>query len=129
MHIGTARTAYFNWLAAKASGGKFLLRIDDTDQKRNDPAYTQVILDTMDWLGLKYDELVYQSHRFPIYNSAANFLISEGWAKEREGAIVFTWTKYEASVLLQVSAVSNTTARSVARQALRLCALDIQSFS
>jgi glutamyl-tRNA synthetase len=90
MHIGTARTAYFNWLAAKASGGKFLLRIDDTDQKRNDPAYTQVILDTMDWLGLKYDELVYQSHRFPIYNSAANFLISEGWAKEREGAIVFT---------------------------------------
>lgn len=44
MHIGTARTAYFNWLAARASGGKFILRVDDTDQKRNDPAYKSTTL-------------------------------------------------------------------------------------
>lgn len=90
MHIGTARTAYFNWLAARASGGRFVLRIDDTDQKRSDPAFTKVILDTMDWLGLDHDALVYQSDRFPAYKSAANALVKDGWAKEHEGAIVFT---------------------------------------
>jgi glutamyl-tRNA synthetase len=90
MHIGTARTAYFNWLASKASGGRFILRIDDTDQKRNDPAYTQVILDTMKWLGLDYDELVYQSHRFELYKTTANKLANDGWAKSQDGAMIFT---------------------------------------
>lgn len=90
MHIGTARTAYFNWLAARASGGKFILRIDDTDQKRNDPAYTKVILETMDWLGLNYDELVFQSQRFDIYKAAAGLLIHEGWAVPKDGATIFT---------------------------------------
>lgn len=89
MHIGTARTAYFNWLAARASGGKFHLRIDDTDQKRNDPAYTQVILDTMDWLGLDYDKIVYQSHRHALYGDSVNFLKLNGWAEDKGGAIVF----------------------------------------
>lgn len=93
MHIGTARTAYFNWLAARASGGKFLLRIDDTDQKRNDPAYTQVIMDTMNWLGLDYDELVYQSSRFDLYKGAAGLLMSEGWAESKDGATVLTLEK------------------------------------
>jgi glutamyl-tRNA synthetase len=69
MHIGTARTAYFNWLLARASGGRFLLRIDDTDPKRSDPAYTQVVLDVMAYLGLDYDQLVYQSQRFDFYRS------------------------------------------------------------
>jgi glutamyl-tRNA synthetase len=67
MHIGTARTAYFNWLLAHSSGGQFLLRIDDTDQDRSNPAYTQVILDVMAYLGLDYDRLVYQSQRFDLY--------------------------------------------------------------
>ena len=49
-HIGTARTAYFNWLAAKASGGRFLLRIDDTDTDRNNPASLDIINDCLDWL-------------------------------------------------------------------------------
>lgn len=90
MHIGTARTAYFNWLAARASGGKFLLRIDDTDQKRSNPEYTQVILDTMKWLDLDYDELIYQSGRFDRYRERANYLLKEGYAAEKDGAIVLS---------------------------------------
>jgi glutamyl/glutaminyl-tRNA synthetase len=64
LHIGTARTAYFNWLAAKASGGTFTLRIDDTDQKRNDENSVKVIHDIMDWLGLNSDRTFRQSDRF-----------------------------------------------------------------
>lgn len=90
MHIGTARTAYFNWLAARASGGKFLLRIDDTDQKRNNPEYTKVILDTMSWLGLDYDDLVYQSSRFDRYRERAAYLVSKGYAVEKDGAIMLS---------------------------------------
>lgn len=93
MHIGTARTAYFNWLAARASKGKFILRIDDTDQKRNDPAYTQVIFDTMKWLGLDYDELVYQSSRFDFYKNTARMLVSDEWAEEKDGAITLKLKK------------------------------------
>lgn len=88
MHIGTARTAYFNWLAARASGGKFLLRIDDTDQKRSDPAFTQVILDTMKWLGLDYDDIIYQSSRFDHYQAYAKELMQRGWAQDMDGAII-----------------------------------------
>lgn len=76
MHIGTARTAYFNYLAAKASGGNFLLRIDDTDLERSKPEHTQVILDTFEWLGLEYDEIIYQSERFDRYASMARALVA-----------------------------------------------------
>lgn len=75
MHIGTARTAYFNWLMARASGGKFILRIDDTDLERNDQKHIDVILETMDWLGLDYDQIIYQSERFDLYRSMAYALV------------------------------------------------------
>jgi len=55
LHIGGARTALFNWLYARGRGGKFLLRIEDTDHARSTPEATQAILDGMDWLGLGYD--------------------------------------------------------------------------
>ncbi len=55
MHIGTARTALFNWLYARGRGGKFLLRIEDTDRARSTPEATQAILDGMRWLGLDFD--------------------------------------------------------------------------
>ena len=55
MHIGTARTALFNWLYAKHTGGQFLLRIEDTDRERSTDAAVQVIFDGLDWLGLKPD--------------------------------------------------------------------------
>ena len=89
MHIGTARTAYFNWLAARATGGTFILRIDDTDLERSDPRFTEVILETMDWLGLNYDKLVYQSQRFDRYKEVARQLIHKGQAEVHDGAIIF----------------------------------------
>ncbi len=55
MHIGTARTALFNWLYARHTGGAFLLRIEDTDRERSTPQAVQVIFDGLDWLGLKPD--------------------------------------------------------------------------
>jgi glutamyl-tRNA synthetase len=91
MHIGTARTAYFNWLAAKASGGKFILRIDDTNQDKIDQKYVDVITETMDWLGLTYDSIHFQSQRFDIYKSAAQSLVDNGKAKVLDnGAIALT---------------------------------------
>lgn len=88
MHLGTARTAYFNWLAARATGGIFTLRIDDTDLNRSDPAFIQVILDTMSWLGLDYDNLVYQSKRFDRYNLMAQNLLDSGLARRDNGAVI-----------------------------------------
>ena len=55
LHIGSARTALFNWLYARGRGGKFLLRIEDTDRARSTPEATQAIFTGMDWLGLDYD--------------------------------------------------------------------------
>lgn len=79
-HIGTARTAYFNWLAAKASGGRFLLRIDDTDLARNDPASVTVIYDCLDWLGLTPDAIFRQSGRLVRYRKVAQTLVDDGLA-------------------------------------------------
>ena len=55
LHIGGARTALFNWLYAKGRGGKFLLRIEDTDRERNNEAAVAAILDGLKWLGLEWD--------------------------------------------------------------------------
>lgn len=88
-HLGTARTAYFNWLAAKASGGQFLLRIDDTDSKRNIDGADQVITDSLEWLGLAPDHMFHQSNTFEACQSAAETLLVNGKAvKEDNGAIV-----------------------------------------
>jgi glutamyl-tRNA synthetase len=76
-HIGTARTAYHNYLAARATGGKFILRIDDTDLERSKPEYTQVILDTMEWLGLEYDELFYQSESDAHYKQTVKNMCTQ----------------------------------------------------
>lgn len=90
MHLGTTRTCYFNWLAARASGGSFLLRIDDTDKKRSKKKHVKTILTTMKWLGLDYDEIVYQSDRFDRYRSLANALVDIGDATVLDnGAIAF----------------------------------------
>lgn len=89
MHIGTARTAYFNWLAARASGGSFMLRIDDTDAARNRAECVEVIVETMRWLGLDYDRTVSQSSRFDTYREVADQLIAFGHAEMvQNGAVV-----------------------------------------
>ena len=56
LHIGGARTALFNWLFARHSGGKMILRIDDTDRQRSSQEYFSSILESMKWLGLTWDE-------------------------------------------------------------------------
>ena len=81
MHIGTARTALFNWLYARGRGGKFLLRIEDTDRERSTPEATDAILRGMEWLGLDYDgESVSQSERADRHAEVAHHLLSEGKA-------------------------------------------------
>lgn len=81
LHIGGARTAIFNWLLARATGGSFFLRIEDTDQARSTEENTRGILDSMAWLGLSHDgEIVYQSRRFDLYNQYIDRLLDSGHA-------------------------------------------------
>ncbi|MBF9044768.1 glutamate--tRNA ligase [Rhodobacterales bacterium HKCCE4037] len=81
MHIGTARTGLFNWLFARANGGRFLLRIEDTDRERSTPEATQAILDGMAWLGLDYDgEAVSQFERAPRHRDVAEQMLANGSA-------------------------------------------------
>jgi glutamyl-tRNA synthetase len=95
MHIGTARTAYFNWLAAKASGGQFILRMDDTDADRNMVEVEQPIFDGLKWLGLDWDRFVRQSERGPIYSAYARRLLDAGFATTADnGAIMLSWQPF-----------------------------------
>ncbi|RKY73799.1 MAG: glutamate--tRNA ligase [Candidatus Latescibacterota bacterium] len=81
LHVGGARTALFNWLYARKYGGKFLLRIEDTDQQRNTPEALQAILDGLRWLGLQWDEpVVFQSKRLDIYREYCYRLLHQGKA-------------------------------------------------
>lgn len=81
LHIGAARTALFNWLYARKTGGKFLLRIEDTDLQRSTDESTRSIIDGLEWLGLDYDEdLIFQSDNAPKHRAAANRLVQEGKA-------------------------------------------------
>src|SRR5690242_4730373 len=90
LHVGGARTALFNWLFARKEGGKFLLRIEDTDKARSTDAHTQVILDGLTWLGLDWDEEpVFQGARVKRHQEMADELLAAGKAYMEEGAIRF----------------------------------------
>jgi len=81
LHIGAARSALFNWLYARKTGGKFLLRIEDTDLQRSTEESTLSIIEGLEWLGLDYDEdLVFQSANAPQHRAAALRLLEEGKA-------------------------------------------------
>ncbi len=81
LHIGTARTAVFNWLFARHHGGQFILRIEDTDRERSRPEYTDNILEGLKWLGLEWDEgPLFQSQRFDLYRNAIQTLLDRGLA-------------------------------------------------
>lgn len=81
LHIGTARTAVFNWLFARHHGGKFILRIEDTDLERSRPEYTDNILEGLSWLGLNWDEgPFFQSQRLDLYKEAVQKLLDQGLA-------------------------------------------------
>ncbi|MEA2204541.1 MAG: nondiscriminating glutamyl-tRNA synthetase [Blastocatellia bacterium] len=96
LHIGAARSALFNWLYARQLGGKFLLRIEDTDLQRSTEESTRSIIEGMEWLGLDYDEeIVFQSDNADKHRAAANRLVDEGKAyrdftpkEQREDATV-----------------------------------------
>jgi len=105
LHIGGARTALFNWLYARHTGGTFILRIEDTDAARNTQEAVDVILDGLRWLGLDWDEgpltgdatgpykgncgPYFQSQRKANYQRRVEALLSHGLAYEHEGAIKF----------------------------------------
>ncbi len=81
LHIGGARTALFNWLFARGRGGKFLLRIEDTDRARSTPEATEAILQGLDWLGLDHDgEVISQFVRADRHAEVARQLLSDGKA-------------------------------------------------
>ncbi|MBA8753951.1 MULTISPECIES: glutamate--tRNA ligase [Wolbachia] len=81
LHIGGARTALFNWLYAKHHGGRFLLRIEDTDRKRSTQEAIDAIIEGLRWLGMSYDgEIVYQSKRIERHKEVANLLVEKGRA-------------------------------------------------
>lgn len=81
LHIGTARTAVFNWLYARHHGGQFILRIEDTDTTRSRPEYTENILEGLTWLGLNWDEgPTFQSKRLDLYRQATQTLLDKGLA-------------------------------------------------
>ena len=105
LHIGGARTALFNWLYARHTGGKFVLRIEDTDAERNTPEAINVILEGLRWLGLDWDEgpatndpvggsigecgPYYQSQRADIYARRIDELKAKDLVYEEEGALRF----------------------------------------
>ena len=98
LHVGSARTALFNWLFAKHHKGTFILRIEDTDQKRSNPAFLDDIYASLAFLGIHADEgPIFQSQRLELYQEQSRRLLAEGKAVEREGAIMFTTTPQQVT--------------------------------
>ncbi len=94
-HIGSARTALFNWLHARHTGGTFVLRIEDTDKERNTDEALRVLLEGMRWLGMDWDEgpevggpfgPYFQSQRGDLYRAQLKVLADKGRAYEKDGA-------------------------------------------
>src|SRR5690606_32530 len=88
-HVGNIRTALFGYFFAKANNGKFILRIEDTDQARKVEGAEQAIMDSLTWLGVSWDEYIVQSENLSEYQSLAKELVSNGKAYEDNGAIRF----------------------------------------
>ena len=79
LHVGTARTAITNWLYARHTGGKFILRIEDTDAERSSDEMVQSIVESLQWLGLEWDEgPIYQSQRMELYETYIDRLLASG---------------------------------------------------
>jgi glutamyl-tRNA synthetase len=90
LHIGGARTALYNWLLARGSGGQFVLRIEDTDRERSTPENVELILDALRWLELDWDEgPLSQWERRERHSEAVAQLLDSGHAYEDEGAVRF----------------------------------------
>lgn len=92
LHLGSARTALFNWVFAKKHNAEFILRIEDTDLRRSKKEFLEEILDSLKWLGIGWDQILYQSKRLELYNQYAQQLLREKKAFLVDGAII---CKYE----------------------------------
>lgn len=88
-HVGNIRTALFNYFFAKANKGKFILRIEDTDQARKVEGAVEQIQKSLTWLGVVWDEFYVQSDRLSEYKKYAEELVSKGFAKHEQGAVRF----------------------------------------
>ena len=88
LHIGGARTALYNWLLARGSGGTFVLRIEDTDRERSTPENVEQIIDALTWLGLDWDEGPHsQAERATEHRAAIDQLLESGHGYEDDGAV------------------------------------------
>ncbi|MEW6488890.1 MAG: glutamate--tRNA ligase [Thermodesulfobacteriota bacterium] len=112
LHIGGARTALFNYLYARRHGGTFVLRIEDTDRERSTEESTRAILDSMEWLGLHWDEGPYfQSRRTQTYLEHADRLLREGKAYRCDCPPELLDAKREAAVKTHGKAIYDGTCR------------------
>ncbi|HDZ26911.1 hypothetical protein LCGC14_0569320 [marine sediment metagenome] len=90
LHLGSARTALFNWLYARHTGGKFLLRIEDTDKARSSKKFLDEILEDLKWMGIDWDdEPLHQSQRFEVYREKAEQILAKEKAYKEGEAIIF----------------------------------------
>jgi glutamyl-tRNA synthetase len=90
LHLGSARTALFNWLYARHTGGKFLLRIEDTDKVRSSKEFLDEILEDLKWIGVDWDEEpLHQSQRFDVYREKAEEILAKGKAYKEGEAVIF----------------------------------------
>lgn len=85
LHIGTARTALFNWLFARQNNGKFLLRLEDTDKERSEKRFEDNITSGLEWLDINWDEFLKQSDRLETYRNYAEGLFKKGLAHKEKG--------------------------------------------
>jgi len=108
-HAGSYRTALFSWIYARQNGGKFLLRIEDTDKERSKKEYEENIIESLKWLGLEYDEFYRQSDRTEIYKKYIKQLIDSGHAfvsdatKEEKGSSVIRFKNPNKKVIFEDS--------------------------
>ena len=96
LHVGSARTALFNWMYARSTGGTYILRVEDTDQERNRPELTQQLLQELEWLGLDWDEgPIFQSEKLERHREVVKTFLEDGHAylcddenREVEGSVL-----------------------------------------
>ena len=87
-HVGSARTALFNFLFARKNNGKFILRIEDTDKERSKKEFEDDIFESLEWLGLKHDESYRQSERGEVYKSYIEKMLDEGSVYESDDKVI-----------------------------------------
>ena len=109
LHVGNVRTALHNWLLAKQAGGRFLLRIDDTDAERSREEYVEAIKADLTWLGLHWDGEERQSARFGLYEAEFAKLVAAGVSPSQSRSAMIAAT---CSSRLRSASVSSIRSRN-----------------